>query len=69
MPENILLANVLLLVNAGEYFVGYSLAIRETGNHFVGYCLAICEAGEYSVGNSLAICICWSIFCWLLSSH
>ena len=29
MRENILLAIVMTLVNAGEYFVGYYLAIRE----------------------------------------
>ena len=55
MLENILLAIVLLLEKAV--------------NHFVGYFLPFVNAGEYSVGNSLTICICWSIFCWLLSSH
>ena len=29
MRENILLANVMILVNAGEYFVGYFLDINE----------------------------------------
>ena len=55
MLENILLAIVLQLVNAGEYFVGYCLAICESGEYFVGYCLAITEF--------------WRIFCWLLSCH
>ena len=36
MLENISLANVLPLVNAGEYFVGYCLAISESGEYFVG---------------------------------
>ena len=55
MLENILLAIVLLLLNAG--------------NHFVGYFFPFVNAEEYSVGNSLAICKCWSIFRWPLSSH
>ena len=41
MLENILLAIVLLLVNAGEYFVGYCLAISESEEYIVGYYLAI----------------------------
>ena len=49
MLENILLSIILPLVKAGEYFVGYSLAISETGEYFVVYCLAISE--------------CWRIFC------
>ena len=44
---------VLLLVNAGEYFVGCSLAITECWRIYFGYCLGIRE--------------CWRIFCWLLS--
>ena len=48
MQENILLAIVLPLVNDGEYFVGYCLAISEAREYFVGYCLAITE--------------CWRIF-------
>ena len=55
MLDNILLAVVLPLVNAGEYFVGYFLPIVIAGNYFVGYCLAICES--------------WRIFCWLLSCY
>ena len=55
MLENILLVNVLPLVNAGEYFVGYILAISVSGEYIVGYCLAISE--------------CWRIFCRLLSCH
>ena len=43
MLENILLAIVLPLVNAGEYFVGYCLAISATGEYFDGYCLGISE--------------------------
>ena len=52
MLENILFVIVLPLVNAGEYLVGWCLAISESGEHFVGYCLAISEG--------------WRIYCWLL---
>ena len=55
MLENILLVNVLPLVNAVEYFVGYIFAISESGEYIIGYCLAISE--------------CWRIFCWLLFCH
>ena len=41
MLENILLVIVLPLVNAGEYFVGYILAISVSGEYIVGYCLSI----------------------------
>ena len=36
MLENILLAIVLLLVNAGEYFVGYFMPLVNAGEYFVG---------------------------------
>ena len=50
-----MLAVVLTLVNAREYYVGYCLAISESCEYFVGYCLAIRKG--------------WRIFCWLLSFH
>ena len=52
MLENILFTIVLLLVNFGEYFVGYCLVITECGEYFVGYCHDISER--------------WRIFCWIL---
>ena len=55
MQENIWLSIALPLVNAGEYFNGYCLAISETGEYFVGYFLAITE--------------CRRVFCWLLPCH
>ena len=83
MLENILLAIVMPLVNAGEYFVGYSHAISECWRIFCWYCLALLDAGEYffafvmPIVNAeenfvcyfLAISECWRIFCCLLSSH
>ena len=53
MLENIVLAIVLPLENAGDYFV--VLPLENAGDYFVGYCLAISE--------------CWRIFYWLLSCH
>ena len=41
MLENILLAIVLALVNAGEYFVGYCLSINKPGDYLVVHFLAI----------------------------
>ena len=55
MLENILLAIFLLILNAGEYFDGYCLAISEAGEYFDGFCLAIRE--------------CRRIFCLLLSCY
>ena len=49
MQENILFAILLLLVNAGEYFVSIVLPLVNAGEYFIGYCLAISE--------------CWKIFC------
>ena len=43
MLENILLVIVLPKVNAGEYFLGYCLAVVNSGEYFVGYFLAIRE--------------------------
>ena len=53
--EDIFLAIVLLLVNAGKYFVGYCLAIINAVDYFVGYCLAVSESR--------------GIFFWLLSCY
>ena len=69
MLENILLVIVLPLVNAGEYFVGYCLAISECWRVFCWLVLPLVNAGEYFVGYCLAISECWRIFCWLLSCH
>ena len=55
MLENILLAFVLPLVNAGEYFVGYCLDFSASGEYFVCCCLAISEG--------------WRIFTLILSCH
>ena len=43
MLEIILLAIVLPLVNAVEYFVGYFMPLVNAGEYFVGDCLAISE--------------------------
>ena len=53
MQEKILLAIVLPLVNAGEYFVGIVYPLLNAGKYFIGYCPAIYE--------------CWGI--WLLSGN
>ena len=55
MLENILLAIVNPLVNAGEYLFAIVMPLVNAGEYFVGYCQAISE--------------CWRIFCWLLSCH
>ena len=49
MQENILLAIVLPLVNAGQYFVSIILPLVNAGEYFIGYCLAISE--------------CWRVIC------
>ena len=41
MLENILLAFVMPLVNAVEYFVGNFLLLLNAREYFVGYCLTI----------------------------
>ena len=55
MLENILLAILITLVNAVEYFFGIVLPLV--------------NAGEYLVGNFHDITESWRIFCWLLSCH
>ena len=49
MLENILLAIIMLLVNAGNIFFAIFLLLVNVGEYFVGFCLAISE--------------CWRIFC------
>ena len=55
MLDKILLAIILPLVKAREYFVVYCLDISKSGEYFVGYCLAISK--------------CCSLFGWLLSCY
>ena len=43
MQENILFANVKEVVNAGEYFGAIVMILVNTGEYLVGYYLAISE--------------------------
>ena len=69
MLENILLAIFLQLVKAGEYFIGYCLAISESWRIFGCLLSCICESWRIFCWLFLAISECWRIFCWLLSCH
>ena len=60
----ILLAIVLPLVNAGEYFFGYCHGFSECWRIFwLAIVLPLVNAGEYFGGCCLAISECWRIFC------
>ena len=75
---------IIPLMNAGEYFVGYCLAISETVEYFVVNCFAISECwgnfllaidlpllnvGEYLICYCLAIILRRRVFCWLLTCY
>ena len=77
-------AIVLPLVNAVEYFVGYSLAISKCWRIFcwllschwlmlenilLPIVMALVNAGDYFAGYCLANSENWRIVCWLLSCH
>ena len=82
MLENILLAIILLLVNAGEYFVGYFLAISESRRIFcwllsfhyrklenILLVIVLLFMSARKFVYCQAISACWRIFCSLLSSY
>ena len=70
MLENILLDIVLLLVKAGEYFVGYYHAISDCWRLFLlAIGMPFIKAGEYFDGYFHASSECWKIYCWLISCH
>ena len=58
MLENILLAIIMPLGNAGEYFVGDYLAISESRSILLAIVLPLMNAGEYFVSYYHAVSEC-----------